>query len=679
MTEKDITYWRGEIKNGQDLMRYRAKTWQRLMDAYDLKYQTKISDLAPEDIVKLSRFYPLTRQLLATLTFNYPRVFIRVEQEDQEQAGDLLERAANAALKMMQAKREVQQILFDALYCTVGWLKFGVNPPGDDSVPPYTANDALEEDFPYVMRVNPRNILLDPLTPPHNLGMARYIIEQMWVPLEYLKEDNRYTNRGELKPYKGDNDRGLLTSQVPTETDSEEAEALRKAVEAGEMCLIYEIHDRLHKRRITFAEGVEQPIEDIEHPFGRVLPQLLVGLDGQPLVDFETGQPIQTGEYESQPGYIVENGFPYYALKFDLHGSSFYPKPAMEYVEDLQNVVVESVSRRLDILKRFRRVGVIEQSEVDGNPQVKDQLARAKDGEFVTVQNKDNLRELTWGTVPGDQINLESDARAYEEQTLGVTELQRGGDGPGTATEASLQAAAGSINREWMQDKVADAYRAICKNTIQIMADPRYTPENFVLNVAPEGQQAMSRALEQADFLFDFVVEVEAGSMQPLIEELDKAQAMELFNAFRNDPDIDQQELKKMVLASARKKDIDKMFSDKVKEEAVRAAQNENQLMMYLGQDTGVLAGQDHQTHLQQHMAIQQNPAFQGLAPMQQQTVMGLLQQHVAAHQQAAQQQVQGAKAPARSRLAGQPRGIKGRVQSNAQKTADTVAAEGVR
>jgi hypothetical protein len=678
--EHDLTYWRGEIRNCQDLMRKRRQVWSRLQDAYDLKFKSKLGGLQEHEVVKMSRFYPLTRQILASIAFNYPRVFIRVDEDGQEEAGDLLERAGNQALRMMNAKREIQQALFDALFCTVGWLKYGVNPPGDESVPPYVANDALEEDFPYVLRVAPENILLDPLTPPHNLGMARYVIEQMWVPMEYVEADKRWDAkaRKELKPYRPDMGKdSILQSTEPARDGDEEQEAFKKALEAGQMVLLYEIHDRLHRRRITLAEGLDQPLEDIEHPFGRVIPDILTGINGEPLLDIE-GREIPTGDYIPQPGYIVQGGFPYWGIKFDHHGKSFYPQPPMQYVEDLQNVIVESMSRRVDVQKRFRRVGLVSNAELQADPDLKTKIGRASDGELVGVQDVNgSVRELTWGNVPQDQINVEMQAREYEEQTLHVSELERGGGGGDTATEASLRAAAGSVNREWLQSIVGTAYEITLRNVLQICGDARYTPENWVMNVAGEDQEAFSRALEQADFLFSYSIEVEAGSMQPLIEELDKAQAIELFNALKNDPDIDQLELKKMLLRSGRVKDIEKLLSDQVKQEAIRAAQLENQHIMLRGQDPGVLPGQDHQVHEQYHAQAAADPAFQQLAPLQQQAAGQLIQQHIAQHQQARQRLMGSAKpAVGRGRMSGQPRGIIGRVQSNAQKTADTVSAE---
>lgn len=177
MKEREIEYWQGAIENGRKYMRSRHKTWRRLLKTYELDFD--VPGLDDDKIVRISRMYPLARQIIASVSFNYPHVFFKVEEPGREFASEILERVANAALDQMDAKREVQQAIFDALFCSVGWLKFGYNPPGDnDIVAPYTINDEAENDFPYVHRVSPFNIYLDPLTPPHKMGSARYIIEK---------------------------------------------------------------------------------------------------------------------------------------------------------------------------------------------------------------------------------------------------------------------------------------------------------------------------------------------------------------------------------------------------------------------------------------------------------------------------------------------------------------------
>ena len=90
------------------------------------------------------------------------------------------------------------------------------------------------------------------------------------------------------------------------------------------------------------------------------------------------------------------------------------------------------------------------------------------------------MKGVDFGSIPPDQIGLENTAAGYEEQSLNVSQLAMGGPGPKvTATQASLQASFSQINREWMQLRVADCYRTIVRNSLRMMADPRYTPKTF--------------------------------------------------------------------------------------------------------------------------------------------------------------------------------------------------------
>ena len=239
-------------------MKTRHKTWRRLLKTYELDFD--VPGLDEDKIVKISRMYPLARQIIASVSFNYPHVFFKVEEPGREFAAEILERVANAALEQMDAKREVQQVIFDALFCSVGWLKFGYNPPGDDDiVAPYTINDAQENDFPYVHRVSPFNVYVDPLCPPHKLSGARYIIEKMMVPLEFVKEDDRFVNRRQIEAMSDEDQADAFIYDMQDAEHSDEYDAVQHSKQ-GQMVCLYEIHDRLHKKRITFAEGVTDPI-----------------------------------------------------------------------------------------------------------------------------------------------------------------------------------------------------------------------------------------------------------------------------------------------------------------------------------------------------------------------------------------------------------------------------------
>jgi hypothetical protein len=636
MKPKEIEYWQSAIENGRKYMRSRHKTWRRLLKTYELDFD--VPGLGDDKIVKISRMYPLARQIIASVSFNYPHVFFKVEEPQREFASDILERVANAALEQMDAKREVQQAIFDALFCSVGWLKFGYNPPGDDDiVAPYVVNDAMENDFPYVTRVSPFNVFIDPLTPPHKLSHARFIIEKMLVPLEFVKEDQRFVNRRQIQPMSDEDSRsdGFITD-FEDQTHSDEQDAITASKESGKMVLLYEIHDRMHKKRITFADGVKEPIEEVDHP--------MLAMEAVTEPDPFTGEPMMTGEFEPSGGYLVDGGFPYHALKFDQSERAFIGEPPMAYAEDTQKLIVESVSRRADLLKRFQRIVLASRREREANQDLGDTLEEGRDGEIIWVEDPNtSMKELNFGAPPPDQIGLENTAHHLEEQTLNVSQMAMGGGSKVTATQASLQASYAQVNREWMQLRVADTYRAIVRNSLRMMADPRYTPENFLVNVAQNEQDPVFEAVSTDLLRVRFKVQIEAGSMQPLTEQLEREDALQLFNYIGNLPEVNRMEALKGLLKAFRVQDPDKYLGQQENGDAIKAANLENVAYLMSGGDPGVTPQEDHQMHIQVHQQIQQLPQFQQMLPAQQQQVMQIAQQHMAQHQQYLQQMAQGA------------------------------------
>jgi len=650
-------------------MRDRHKTWRRLLKTYDLDFD--VPGLSEDKIVKISRMYPLARQIIASVSFNYPHVYFKVDEPQREFASEILERVANAALEQMDAKSEVQQCIFDALFCSVGWLKFGYNPPGDKDIEaPYVVNDSMENDFPYCQRISPFNIYLDPLTPPHKLSHARFIIEKMLVPLEFVKEDTRFVNRSKIEPMSDDAAGGGMMQDFEDAAHSDEADALTASKERGKMVCLYEVHDRIHKKRITFADGVKEPIEEVDHP--------MLAMEAVTQPDPFTGEPMMTGEFEPSGGYLVDGGFPYYAMKFDQTERSFYGQPPMAYVEDTQSLIVESVSRRADLLKRFQRIVLASRREREANQDLGDTLEEGRDGEIIWVEDPATaMKGVDFGSIPPDQIGLENTAAAYEEQSLNVSQLAMGGGPKVTATQASLQASFSQINREWMQLRVADCYRTIVRNSLRMMADPRYTPENFLINVAQNEADPVFEAVDANLLRVRFKVDIQAGSMQPLTEQLEREDALQLFNFTIGLPEINRMEAIKGLLKAFRVQDPDKYLGQTQNADAIKAANLENIAYLLAGGDPGVTPEEDHQIHIQTHQTLQQLPQFQQMLPAQQQQVLQVAQTHMAQHQQYLEQMAQGGAPQAAGADGGQASegdgGIISLVRSQAQEMSQAV------
>lgn len=695
MTKAEIKFYRDEGVMLDRLYKERMDEWQKLTDMYSLKFKEQIRDLDRKDYVRVSRFYPLVRQIIASIAFNYPKMFFSVEEDGGEDVDEVLERASTSLFNLMDVKPHVHQAIFDALFCGVGWLRLDYNPPGDDMIPPYVTNDAMHEDLTAVNRIAPGFVHLDPLCPPHKLGHARYIREKMWVPLKQLKEDPKIKHKNEIKAtaIEKKQDIGFGDPGLEGEEGSEER-AKKLAIENGDFVLVERWHNRMDKKMVMFADGVREPIMEIEHPFAKkVFPQVIDALgfpmfeeDGiTPVLDIESG--------ESAPGWLVENGFAFIPVKFDLHPDSFYPLGHLKYVEDIQEGIVESLSRQATLLKRTARQGLVNNAEALENTDVLERLRRGVDGEWHEVEDVNNFKELVYGDIPSDQTRYEDRLRMYEEEITRVTDLVESGATPRTATEASLIATQISVNREWMEATVSKVYEDVTRNCFQIMGDPRYTPENFLVNFSPDGQAIARRAMSSMDFLWEFRIEAAAGSTQPLFEQIQQDKFLKFYDRAAQRPSFDQLELDKM-LASSAEVDVDKLIQSGEDPNEVRTAQLENDRIISQLQDPGVLPTQDHGAHLSQggHGGYQQHPSYQQLVQAAQQVngqnvpinpqaaqmvqqIDALMQQHMQAHAQAQAQQVQGP-APAATPGGGGGDSIQSTVRGNAQNVANTLSAD---
>jgi hypothetical protein len=333
----------------------------------------------------------------------------------------------------------------------------------------------------------------------------------------------------------------------------------------------------------------------------------------------------------------------------------------MAYAEDTQKLIVESVSRRRALLKQNTRKILGQKNEMAENPDIGDQIARGDEDTIAWVSDVNNsFAEMPTNNVQQDQLGLESDARQYEEQVLQVSQLALGGGPAKTATEASLIASFGQLNREWMQDKVAEVYKATAHNFMRILADRRYTPINFLVNTAETEDEPIFEAVRTDMFKARWKITVEAGSMKPLFEELEREDALALFQFLIRLPEIPRPEAIKHLLRAFRVPNMEKFIGQSSTIDAQRAANYENQLMM-AGQKVEVMPIENHRAHSPIHKGLvesPESPLVQGMQQLQQlgpamqpeqaqqlqqlvKTVQ-VVQQHLADHQEAFQQIIQG-------------------------------------
>ena len=676
MREKTRQYWRKTIDATKTWMQPHHDSWNELLEAYSMEYGD-VRGIDEDDVVKLSRFVPKVRKIIAATAYHYPKVFIKTDKppidpqtgarfEDVDEA---LQRAANRGIKIMNCKNEVHQAIFDALFKYRGFIKLGYNPEGDDAIPPYVSNDYLEPDFTYCRHVPSENLLVDPMASPSNMATARYIIEEMMVPLEFAKKDERFVHRNRMRPFEGEKKQDHLkqmTERISQSNNDEEKERLREILELGEYVLLHEIHDRIHRKQITFANDVEEPVEDVDHPYafkGNAL------FEDDPLA--VPPRQLFTGfdDDESVSGFLCEGGFCYHSFRFDI-SDKFWGVPMMGYQNDLQKLVIESLTRSVDIVGRGKTIVTVTEAEVTANPDVEDELANASDLSTVKVSSQDGVQERVLGVVPPEQKEIEARALSYEAEMLEVGQVNTE-----TATEAAGFQADAQLNREWMQQATLGCYEYITRSMLSIISDPRYTPENFFVNVAKEGEPPVEQSLANWWAGGKYEVEVEAGSMQILVEQLRKNDTLEMANFLSGRPGINERKLTEMIVDAFNVKDAQDLFDDEVNADAIAAADLEFTQIMG-GQAPQVTQGMDHRTHINRHneQRAQLEQAVQSgqVAPQ----ILQVFDQHVALHNQALEEGAQQFGAPQGQQATPEgPQSILGAVSSAGQMFGEAVKA----
>ena len=114
----------------------------------------------------------------------------------------------------------------------------------------------------------------------------------MWVPLKFLKDDPEIQQKKLLKATSVGSDDELAFGEVMgVQTDTEEMQALKESVDNGDFVLVDCVHDRINRKLIMFADGVDEPILEKAHPFIKIsLPQRINSIGELIFEEDETGQ-----------------------------------------------------------------------------------------------------------------------------------------------------------------------------------------------------------------------------------------------------------------------------------------------------------------------------------------------------------------------------------------------------
>lgn len=639
MTKQDARQWWEFIDSTVRSYKARHSLWLKMLKIYDLEVGLKGYD--EDEVIKVGRFYTIARHIVNSIVFNYPRIFIKADEGTIAGASEILEEVANDIIQITESKVEVRQAVFDALPCSVGWLEFDFNPPGDDG-DSFVMDDGMKEDFFRVSRRNPFDVFVDPLVQPHRLGTARAIFTRSFVPYEVFMEDDRYYNKQNIKPTRPDSDQltGFKLDLFDDDgTEFEDYDHVVEMMESGQYIQLWHIHDKLKRRLYTFCEGQTQPVENIYHPFANV--------------EFVTETSPLTGEekivgLKKAPGSLMKGGFPFRPIKFDQHTLTFYPKPPLYYVKDLQRLIMESLTRRQDLLQRFPRIVLAPKRELEADPTLERSFKEARDGETIGVREPNRWKEVNWGAPPQDQIGLEADARQYESQTIRVDDSEA--PASASATGRALDNVPISLNKEGMKLEVVETFHDIITAGMSMMGDKRYTPDNYLVFLGERKANAFVQLTAEMMQL-KYKLTIHADSMLPLYEQTEQNSMILWFDRVYQLPETNRAEALKAFHKAFRIPNPEKMMNTSPDIDAMKSAMMENTFFMQ-GMMIQVQSGEKHRIHEQQHSTLENDQKFVELArenPEMASLALQIRDQHVQMHRQVAQQEIGSVKQQALS------------------------------
>ena len=256
-------------------------------------------------------------------------------------------------------------------------------------------------------------------------------------------------------------------------------------------------------------------------------------------------------EYREWP-LSFTGAFPTETLYFTEYPDTLYGPPDLAQVAGQQDAYNEIAAMILNHVKRFLRKYVTMRGAFDENEMAK--FGQAIDGLLIETDAKitESIMPVPDASIPVDWWQARGNVREDHDRVSGVGDFVRGvAEKVDTATEANLLQSNLNVRTNDSRDIVEDFAERVARQVLHIDAQTIDIP-SIVPVIGPDGAMALGQFLNvqtRETLLAETDVEVEIGSMQPTNQALQKREMIEVFQALRNDPMVDQFGLRKELLA----------------------------------------------------------------------------------------------------------------------------------
>lgn len=235
-----------------------AKFVKRYLDAYkgdQWGFDLGAFEQAEDDLVTDNVFYATINVLKSSMFARNPQVDVIATGREYMDNATRMERLLNHLIvsPKLAMKRELNAVLDDALLMPFGILRHGYTPQiekVDDNGNLIDYYDPAKPDFPWIKRVSPIDVRIDPLAETFDPDVAKWCAFRSLMFLDDIKRNPEMIAREDLKPTR------VLKRRRRALNDQMSSDDAEKLVE------VWTVYDKVDRKWFQITPGSHKPLRE---------------------------------------------------------------------------------------------------------------------------------------------------------------------------------------------------------------------------------------------------------------------------------------------------------------------------------------------------------------------------------------------------------------------------------
>ena len=474
------------------------KLWRRMIDLYKGK---QFGEMSNEDRMLINVSFSTINVIGPSVAVNHPKITVGARKSEDGDKAIITEAIVNYWWRHFDCQKQLRRAVDDYLILGHAWLKVGYRFVEEEKLKKIVTDENAEvtdpeqgmsmeteivvvEDRPFVERVSPFDILIDP--------DATCVEDMKWIaqrsrrPMLEVRNDPRYLPKS----------RKDAQASHYSKWSAEDGKPRQSRQEDDAYVDVWEFYDVKRQSMAVFCDGGDAFL---------INPHKMPYAFGHPFV-------------------MMRN--------YDIP-EHFYPMGELEAIEPLQYELNATRSQMMNHRKRFSRKWLYKESAFDQDG--RSGLESDEDNVMVPVVSDEPLSAVVMNMPavvnPPDMYNVSSMILQDIDRISGVAEFMRGGSSEisRTATESAMMQDAMNARTS---DKLAEVERVIagCAKRLIGLAQQYMTGEH-VARVVGSSAMPIWVNFDRDYILGEFDFEVEAGSTQPVNESFRRQMALQMVDA----------------------------------------------------------------------------------------------------------------------------------------------------